>query len=230
MSIRVLLADDHRMFLEGLAGLLGREPDIEIVARAHDGREAVKAALELVPDVVAMDLSMPRLAGVEATRQIVTGRPEVAVVCLSMHRDRHYLKAALEAGASGYVLKDCASEDLVVAIRRAAAGATYLCREMRDAAVAELRSSLTEARPAAAPTLTPREREVLQLVAEGATSQQIAAALFVSERTIATHRRNLAEKLGIHSVAGLTKYAIRTGLTTLERDPSGGPDDSLDGP
>jgi DNA-binding NarL/FixJ family response regulator len=218
VSVRVLLADDHRMLAEGLTNLLDREPDLEVVGSVQDGREAVRAALELEPDLVAMDLTMPGLSGIEATRQITARRPAIKVLCLSMHRERQYLQAALEAGASGYVLKDQAPGVLIAAIRCVAGGGTYLCPEMTAAAVDEYRANLAGHRPAIAPVLTPREREVLQLVAEGHTSQGIAERLFVSERTVATHRQHLAHKLGIRSVAGLTKYAIRHGLTTAERD------------
>lgn len=217
MSLRILLADDHRMFADGLAALLGQEPDLKVVGTARDGRRAVKAALRLKPDVIAMDVSMPGLSGIEATRQIVAERPAVKVLCLSMHRERQYLRAALEAGASGYVLKDRAPALLIAAIRCVAGGGTYLCPEMTAAALDEFVNDLTASK-AADPVLTPREREVLQLVAEGLTSHEIATHLCVSERTVATHRQQLSRKLGIRNIAGLTKYAIRQGLTTIERN------------
>ncbi len=219
MSLRVLLADDHRVFAAGLAALVDQEADMETVGTAEDGREAVEAALELAPDVVVMDLSMPRLNGIEAARQIVAERPEVKVLCLSMHRERQYLQAALEAGAVGYVLKDQPPEAVIDAVRCVAGGRVCLCPEMAAAAVDEYRSSLVDHKPAVDALLTAREREILQLVAEGKSSRGIAAELCVSERTVATHRRHLAKKLDIGSVAGLTKYAIRHGLTTAERDP-----------
>lgn len=218
MSLRILLADDHRMFACGLASLLDPEPDFEVVGMAQDGRAAVKAALELEPDVVAMDVSMPGLSGIEAARQIAAKRPGIKILCLSMHRERQYLQAALEAGASGYVLKDDTPEVVIAAIRCVAGGGIYLCPEMIAAAVSEYRTNLVDHKAAIDPVLSPREREVLQLVAEGLTSQEIAAQLFISERTVATHRQHLAEKLDIKSIAGLTKYAIRHGLTTADRD------------
>lgn len=218
MTLRILLADDHRMFANGLAALLEREPDLEVVGTEPDGREAVRTAIELEPDVVAMDLSMPGLSGIEATRQIVAERPEIKVLCLSMHRERQYLQAALEAGAAGYVLKDRSQQELVEGIRQVAAGEIYLSPEMTAAAVDEYRKNLVGHRAAIEPVLTAREREVLQLVAEGMSSREIADRLCISQRTVATHRRHLAEKLDIHSVAGLTKYAIRHGLTTTDRD------------
>jgi DNA-binding NarL/FixJ family response regulator len=217
VKLRILLADDHRMFADGLASLLAPEPDLEVIGTARDGRQAVKAALELAPDVVAMDVSMPGLSGIEAARQIVAQNPAIRILCLSMHRERQYLQAALEAGASGYVLKDDAPDVVIAAIRCVAAGGTYLCPEMTAAAVEEYRTNLIGHRPAIDQILTHREREVLQLVAEGWTSQEIAAELFISERTVATHRQHLSEKLDIKSVAGLTKYAIRQGLTTVDR-------------
>jgi DNA-binding NarL/FixJ family response regulator len=218
LSLRILIADDHRMFAYGLASLLGPEPNFEVVGMAQDGREAVKAALELNPDVVALDLSMPVLSGIEAARQIAAKRPKIKILCLSMHRERQYLQAALEAGASGYVLKDEPPEVVIAAIRCVAGGGIYLCPEMAAAALKEYRTNLIGHKATIDPALTPREREVLQLVAEGLTSQEIAARLCVSERTVATHRQHLAEKLDIKSIAGLTKYAIRHGLTTVERD------------
>ncbi len=221
MSLRILLVDDHRMFTGGLNALLDNEPDLEVVATACDGREAVKAALDLEPDVSVMDVSLPGLSGVEATRQIAAARPKVKVLCLSMHRERQYLRAALEAGAAGYVLKDQAPEELLKAIRCVAGGATYLCPEMAATAVDDYRADLLGHKAAIDPILTDRERQVLQLVADGLTSQMIASLLFVSERTVATHRQHLMEKLDIHSVAGLTKYAIRQGLTTTEHEARG---------
>ncbi len=218
MSLRVLLADDHLVFAAGLAALIARQPDLEVVGTARDGREAVRAALEIEPDVVVMDLSMPHLSGIEATRQVVAGLPEAKVLCLSMHRERQYLQAALEAGAAGYVLKDHPPETVIQAIHCVAGGRICLCPEMAAAAVEEYRACLLTHKPAVDPVLTAREREVLQLVAEGATSLEIAGELCLSERTVAAHRRHLSEKLGIHGVAGLTKYAIRHRLTTIERD------------
>lgn len=217
MSLRILLADDHQMFADGLAALLEPEPGLEVVGTVQDGREAVRAAIELEPDVAVMDISMPGLNGIEATRQIIAERPGIKVLCLSMHRERQYLQAALEAGASGYVLKDCSTAVMTAAIRCVADGGIYLCPETTAAALDEYRTNLADPKPAVAPVLTPREREVLQLVAEGLTSQEIAAQLGISERTVATHRLHVAKKLDIHSVAGLTKYAIRQGLTTVER-------------
>lgn len=217
MTLRILLADDHQMFADGLAALLEKEPDLKVVGRARHGREAVKAALELEPDVVVMDISMPGLSGIEATRQLAAVRPRIKTLCLSMHHERQYLQAALEAGAAGYVLKEHTSREVVAGIRCVARGGTYLCPEMAAVAVDEYRASLAGHKPAIDPVLTAREREVLQMVAEGWTSREIAEQLCVSERTVATHRRHLAEKLELHSVAELTKYAIRHGLTTADR-------------
>lgn len=218
MSLRILLVDNQRMFASGLAALFDREPDLEVVGTAQDGREAVKAALALDPDVVTMDVSMPGLSGIEAARQIAAQRPNIKILCLSMHRDRQYLQAALEAGAAGYVLKDDTPEVVIAAIRCLAGGGIYLCPEMTAAAINQYRTNLVDHKAAIAPVLTPREREILQLVAEGWTSQEIAAQLCISERTVATHRQHLTEKLEIKSIAGLTKYAIRHGLTTAGRD------------
>ena len=218
MKIRIVVADDNEALRKSLRDLFGTTDDIEVVAMAADGYQALELARAMNPDLVVMDVSMPDLNGVEATRRISSELPAVKVLCFSMHGDQRFVGAALEAGASGYLLKDYAVEDLVQAIRAVAAGETYLCPPIAGTVVEAYKAARGNADPSAYSLLTAREREVLQLVAEGWTSREIAAKLFVSERTVATHRRHLAEKLGIGSVAGLTKYAIRHGLTTVERD------------
>ena len=215
MSIRILLADDHQILRQGLRTLLEKQPDIEVVAEAEEGRKAVQLARELSPDVVIMDIAMPDLNGIEATRQIITEIPGVKVVALSMHSDRRFVARMLKAGASGYLLKDCAFEELVRAVRTVAVGRIYLSPGIVDVVIEDYLRRLQE-NDFPFSLLTPREREVFQLLAEGKTKRQIASRLHVSVRTVDSHRQHIMSKLGIRSVAELTKYAIRAGLTSLE--------------
>lgn len=206
--IRVLLADDHTIVREGLRALLTREADIQVVAEAGDGREALWLAQEARPDVAALDLSMPLLNGLEAARQIAGWERGPRPILLTMHAEDRYVLEALRAGVRGYVLKKQAGADLVRAIREVAGGGVYLSPGISAAVVEAIRS------PVALPeeTLTAREREVLQLVAEGKTTKEISAILGVSVKTADAHRTRLMQKLDIHDVAGLTRYAIRQGL------------------
>src|SRR5687768_2276249 len=204
MVTKILLADDHQIVREGLKSLLNSHEDMEVVGEARDGRAAVQMAKELAPDVVIMDLGMPHLNGIEATRQITLREPEAKVVALSMHSDRRFMGEMLKAGAKGYLLKDGAFEELATAIRHVIANKVYLSPKIANVVVDDY------------VRLTPREREVLQLMAEGRATKEIAMDLKVSIKTVETHRRQIMEKLGIHSVAELTKYAIREGLTSLD--------------
>jgi len=213
--IEILLADDHRIMRDGLSALLKNEPDIEVIAEADNGREAVEMSRKLKPNVVVMDMSMPGLNGVEATRQILDLDDNVKVLVLSMHADKRFVIGALSAGASGYVLKDCAFEELVRAIHVVAMNQTYLSPSIADIVVESYRRSQTSPTQSF-PVLTPREREVLQLITEGASAKKIASILHVSMKTVETHRQHIMEKLNAHSVAELTKYAIREGLTALD--------------
>lgn len=215
MSTRIILADDHQIIRQGLRSLISRQAGMEVVAEADDGRQAVQLANELNPTLVIMDVSMPDLNGVEATRQILRERPNVKVLALSMHADREYIDRMLEAGACGYMLKDCAFEELAEAIRTVLSGRRFLSpRAAGTVAAGQPRN--THPQPLVAAGLTPREREVLQLISEGKSTKQTAAALGVSVKTIETHRHNIMEKLALHNVAELTKYAIRQGITDLE--------------
>jgi DNA-binding NarL/FixJ family response regulator len=228
--MKVLLADDHRIVREGLKSLLQSQPDLEVIAEASDGRQAVEMARELGPDVVVMDVAMPQLNGIEATRQLANDQGEMKIVALSMHSDRRFVSEALKAGASGYVLKDGAFDELISAIRAVTADRVYLSPRVAGVVVEDYVRRLpargdgahpgTEEHPqgrrSAFDALTPREREVLQLMAEGYATKEVAHRLHVSVKTVETHRRQIMEKLDLHSVAELTKYAIREGLTTLE--------------
>ena len=206
--IRVLLADDHAVVREGLRALLAGEPDLQVVAEAADGREALRLAEETRPDVAAMDLSMPLLNGLEAGRQMAAWPRGPRPILLTMHADEHYVLEALRAGVRGYVLKKQAGADLVRAIRDVAGGGVYLSPGI-SAVVAE---AVRSPAPPPEDPLTVREREVLQLVAEGKTTKEIAAILGVSVKTADAHRTRLMQKLDIHDIAGLTRYAIRHGL------------------
>jgi two-component system response regulator NreC len=215
-TIRIILADDHRIVRQGLRILLEAEPDMEVIAEADNGRKVLRQAQELIPDVIIMDLSMPELNGIEATRQILSGAPEVKVVALSMHSDSLFVLNMIKAGASGYLLKDCALEELVKAIRTVVSHKTYLSPGVSDIVIRDFVTGWQTTNSSAFSVLSAREREVLQLMAEGKTTNQIADGLCVSVKTVEAHRKQVMTKLGIHSVAELTKYAIRQGLTSLE--------------
>jgi two-component system response regulator NreC len=216
MSITILLADDHKITREGLRSLLDKQDGMEVVAEAEDGRTTVSLVRELLPDVVIMDVSMPDLNGMEATRQITGELPNVKIIALSMHSDELFVTEMLKSGASGYLLKDCAFEELERAIRAVVVGQTYLSPCISGVVVNGYLHGLSEADFSSSEVLTDREREVLQLMAEGKSTKQIALKLHISVKTVETHRRQIMDKLDIHSVAELTKYAIRKGLTSLE--------------
>jgi two-component system, NarL family, response regulator NreC len=209
-----LIADDHRIMREGLRSLLERSGDFECIAEADDGYQAVKLAIELRPDIVIMDIAMPNLNGIEATRQIKSELPEVEVVVLSMHATRNYVLQVLQAGASAYLLKDSAYEELSTALLAISRGGMYLSPAIaKTAALANLKAG--PGVTAQAEHLTKRELQVLQLIAEGKSTKDIAARLELSVKTVETHRKQIMDKLEIRSIAGLTKYCIREGLTTL---------------
>ncbi len=214
LSGRILLADDHSLFLNGLRALLERQPGLEVVGEAMDGRNAVTAALEKLPDVVIMDVSMPIMNGIEATRRITSELPAVKVLCLSMHAEARFVEGALEAGAAGYVLKECALEELLTAIRAVTGGQTYLSPAIAGTVVEALKTQRTRSHPSVFALLSEREREVLQLLAEGDSAKEIAARLNLSVKTVGTYRERMMTKLDIHSLAGLVKYAIQEGLTS----------------
>ena len=218
MSIRILLADDHAIFMAGLRALLEKEPDLEVIAEVPDGREAVREAIEKSPALVIMDVSMPGLNGVEATRSITGTLPRTKVLCLSMHAGEQFVTAILEAGAMGYLLKDCLFEELAKAIRLVMAGKTYLSPTITGTVVKSIIAHRSQEDPSPLTMLTGREREVLQLLAEGHATKEIAERLHVSVKTVCTHREHLEAKLDIHSISGLTKYAVRTGMTTTDPD------------
>jgi two-component system response regulator NreC len=214
MSIKVLIADDHQIMREGLRTMLEKESDIQVLGEAEDGRMVLRMAADLAPDVIIMDVAMPDLNGIEATRQIVAALPGVKIIALSMHDDRRFVLNMLKAGAAGYMLKDCAFKDLAKAIRVVMSHRTYLSHEVADIVVKDYLSSANPQESSAFQLLSPREREVLQLIAEGKTSALIGESLHISIKTVETHRQQIMVKLKIRSVAELTKYAIREGLTS----------------
>jgi len=214
MSISVLLVDDHGMIRSGLRALLQAEPDLKVVGEASQGRVAVEMVHSLCPDVVVMDLRMPDMNGIEATRQLTAANPGVKVIGLSANSDRQGITEMLRAGAKGYVLKESAYEELSQAIHMVVKNKIYLSPAITNLMV-EGWLDREEDLPSAFGALSSREREVLQLIAEGKATKEVAAALNVSVKTAETHRRNLMEKLHLDSVAELTKYAIREGITGL---------------
>jgi len=214
--MRILIVDDHGIVREGLRSLIGREPDMEVVGEAEDGVTAVRLARELAPDMVIMDVTMPRLSGIETTRQILSTAPATKVIALSMHAEGHIVKEMLDAGVCGYILKTNLFDELSRALHTAASGGCYLSQRITDLVVHDWLQR--RAQPVENPQtgLSPREREILQLTAEGKTVKDIARHLHVSIKTIHANRRRLMEKLGVSTVAELTKCAISRGITSVE--------------
>jgi DNA-binding NarL/FixJ family response regulator len=217
VGITILVVDDHKILRQGLRTLLAKEADMEVLAEAEDGRGAVRLVRELSPQVVIMDVGMPDLNGIEATRQILQESPETKVIALSMHSDRRFVTNMIKAGASGYLLKDSAFEELATAIRVVMARKTYLSHEIAHVVVTDyVQGGGSKDEYSVFSVLSPREREVLQLMAEGKANRQIAETLNVSLKTVETHRQQIMNKLGIHNIVELTKYAIREGLASLD--------------
>jgi two-component system response regulator NreC len=206
--IRVLLADDHAMVRKGFRLILEAQPDIEIAGEAGNGREAVELAEKLHPDVVVMDVAMPELNGIEATRRLASSSPHSRVLALSMHKDSVYVREILRAGARGYLLKDSIDTDLISAVRAVAKGDGYISPGVSDAVLSDYRRHVTDPLD----LLTSREREVLQMIAESKTNKEIAVALNLSVYTVEAHRGKVMEKLNLHSTGELVRFAVRHGL------------------
>lgn len=213
MSIRVLLVDDHKILRDALKGVLERELDIAVVGEANDGGECLELARQVRPDIVLMDIGLPVLGGIDATRALVAEDPAIKVVALSTFSDRRVVMQMLDAGARGYVVKSAGRDELLRAIRAVAYGRTYLCPDAAAVLVESLRGKKSPDSPPLEP-IGRREREVLQLLADGHTSPEIGKRLHIATSTVEVHRRNLMRKLELHSIAELTKYAVRHGLTT----------------
>lgn len=212
-KIRILLADDHTVIRIGLKLLLDRQPDFEVVGEADDGLAAGKLAAQLEPDVIVMDVAMPNLNGIEATRQIVTAHPKIAVVILSMHSDESYVMRALKAGARGYLLKDSAEAELIQAVRTVVTGKSFFSAVVSKMLLEDyVRNLQQRGIEDSYDLLTPREREVMQLAAEGKSNKESAAMLNLSAHTVETHRTNLMQKLNLHSAPELILYAVRKGI------------------
>ncbi len=207
--IRVLIADDHGIVRSGLRLLIDRQTDMEVVAEATDGVSALESTQAEHPDVAVLDVSMPRMTGLQAAREIRSHAPDTRVLLLSMHDDAHYFVEGLDAGAAGYVLKRAADTDLIEALRTVAAGRTFLSSEAQRTLMEEWRAG---ARPDLDDSLTPRELEVVKLIAEAFTNRQIAETLRVSEKTVESHRANVLSKLGMRDRVELARYAVRRGL------------------
>jgi DNA-binding NarL/FixJ family response regulator len=214
--MRILIADDHGIVREGLKALLDKQPDMEVVGEGEDGQVAVRLAEQFQPDIVIIDMSMPNLNGIEATRLILQHNPDTRVIILSMHSDKNIVKEALEAGACAYVLKTYLFDEMLRALEIVAEGGRYLSPRITDVVVNDYISNTHGSEPAEKLKLTTRERQIVQFVAEGKTVKEIARLLHISPKTADTNRRQVMNKLAISSVAELTKYAIREGLTSLE--------------
>jgi len=207
-KIRILLADDHVMVRQGFRMILAAQPDMEIVGEAGNGREALELAEKLQPDVVVMDVAMPELNGIEATRRLAASSPRTRVLALSMYKDSVYVREILRAGARGYLLKDAIDRDLLAAVRAVAGGEGYLSPAVSEAVLSDYRRHVSDPLD----LLSSREREVLQLIAEGKTNKDIASALKLSVYTVEAHRGRIMEKLNLHSVGELVRFALRHGL------------------
>lgn len=214
--MRILIADDHGIVREGLKSLIEHQSDMEVIAEAEDGRAAVELAKELCPDVVVMDISMPALNGMEATRLILQENKNIKVIALSMHSDKHIVMEALEAGASAYILKSYLFDELIRALEKVTQDGYYLSPRITNVVIDDYVCKTRKSESTVKPKLTSRERQITQLVAEGKTIKEIARILHISSKTADANRRQIMSKLNMSSVAELTKYAVREGLTSLE--------------
>jgi DNA-binding NarL/FixJ family response regulator len=215
-KVRIVIADDHKLFRMGLRQLIERHQEVEIVGEAATGLEAIALAKEISPDIVLMDISMPELNGIEATNRIHSELPEVRVVIVSMHSDRRYVLEALKAGAKGYLLKDSTPEEVFRALQKVMTNKFYLSPQINEQVIEGYLNPNKNDATSAFGILSGREREVLQLLAEGKSTKQIAELLNLSAKTVETHRMHIMDKLDIHTLPELTRYALREGLTSLE--------------
>lgn len=216
MSTTILLADDHRIFRDGLRPLLAAQDDLEVVAEAEDGLEALRLARTLAPDIAVLDISMPGLNGIEVARRLSQEAPAIKTIILSMHSDRRFVLEALRAGARGYLLKDTGILELLAAVRAVSAGQIHLCTEVSEQVIRDYVNLADAEAGSVFALLSAREREVLQMLAEGLATKEIAGRLNLSVKTVESHRRAVMDKLEIRSIAALTKFAVREGLTPLD--------------
>jgi DNA-binding NarL/FixJ family response regulator len=214
--MKILIADDHGVVRQGLKVMIEAEADMQVIGEASDGQEIVQLAGQLSPDVILMDIAMPNLNGVEATRIILEENPNIRVIALSVHFDKRFVTEMLKAGASGYILKSCLFDEVLRAINIVAAGDYYLSPKITDVVVDDYKYYMATANKSAQVRLTPRERQIIQLLTEGKSTKQIALQLHLSPKTVDSNRREIMNKLDISNVAELTKFAIREGLTSAE--------------
>jgi DNA-binding NarL/FixJ family response regulator len=215
MSMKIVIADDHHLVREGLKILIDKAENIEIIGEAESGRQAVELSEKLNPDVIVMDVAMPDLNGMEAAQKIMLINPTAKILALSMHKEKKYIINMFKAGASGYLLKDDTYKELITAIEEVNNGNIYLSSTIANVIVKEILRNINNRENLICPGLTPKEREVLKLYAEGSSTKKIAYELKISVKTVETHRKHIMDKLGIYTIAELTKYAIKEGLTSL---------------
>lgn len=213
-AIKILIVDDHKIFLEGLMKLLSAEKDFSVVGMALNGRDAIRMASELLPDLVLLDISLPDMKGSEVARRIVQKLPEARIVALTIHSEKEYVHRMMKAGATGYLVKDCSLKEIVHCIRGVAGGMSYLCASVANVVIKDFIGDKESENNGSG--LTERENQVLRLIADGLSTKAIAAKLGISAKTIETHRRQIMHKLNIFNIPQLTKYALREGLTSLE--------------
>ncbi len=216
MAIKIVLADDHQIMLEGLRTMIRSQPGMTVVGEAEDGQTAVELALELLPDIVVMDITMPGLSGIDAASRITSESGNTKIIVLSMHADKMYVIKAFNAGAKGYLLKKCAFNELICAIQTVSDNGVYISSGIANIVIENFIRSLSSSRSLVSSILTDRESEVLKHIAEGKSTKEIALSLYVSVKTVETHRKKIMDKLEMHSIAALTKYAIREGLTSID--------------
>ncbi len=216
MSIRILLADDHKLIRDGLCALIASEKDMKVVAEAENGRDAVALVKQHTPDIVVMDINMPDLNGIDATKMILEENPDVKVIALSIHSTSRFVKEMLKAGVSGYLVKHCAYQELANAIRLVMKNKPYLSSQIIGMVMDDYAANFPSNKKSVFSILSPREREILQLVTEGMKSDKIASRLFISIKTVSSHRRQIMKKLELSSIAELTRYAISEGLISQE--------------
>jgi DNA-binding NarL/FixJ family response regulator len=214
MTLKIILADDHKVLRQGLKSLLDTHKEFQVIAEADDGLSAIKLVKKHKPDIVILDIGMPNMNGIQATQHIVN-ETNTKVLALSMHSDQRFVSKMLQSGASGYMLKDCAFEELISAVQTIATGKIYLSNDITGSIINEYINRIQSIESSNQPVLTSREREILQLISEGNSTSDIANIINVSTKTVETHRKNIMDKLDIHSIAKLTKYAVREGLTSI---------------